>query len=100
MLFQVAENDQPSSPEEKNTTEPVPVVVEKSRKKKKAKTRSVKEQNHILMDIEKESSIDFFFQRQSRPRLTNTSERSRKKTVHTGLNGNYWNVSFTNKILN
>ncbi|CAF1193546.1 unnamed protein product [Rotaria sordida] len=69
-IVDVAENDADSSPEEKDIKEPVKVFVKKNRKKKSADTK----------------------RKQNRPRTTSTSDKQRKKTAHTGLNGNYWNV--------
>ncbi|CAF3379069.1 unnamed protein product [Rotaria sp. Silwood1] len=69
-IVDVAENDEHSSAEDKDVKEPVKGSIKKNRKKKSADMK----------------------RKQNRPKTTNTSGKSRKKTVHTGLNGSYWNV--------
>ncbi|CAF4391783.1 unnamed protein product, partial [Adineta steineri] len=69
-IVDVAENDEHSSADEKEKN-----VTNKVSSKTKRKTKRTSNTKR----------------KQNRPKSTSMSERSRRKTVQTGLNGNYWN---------
>ncbi|CAF4296163.1 unnamed protein product, partial [Adineta steineri] len=70
-IADVAENDEHSSADEKEKN-----VTNKVSSKTKRKTKRTSNTKR----------------KQNRPKSTSMSERSRRKTVQKGLNGNYWNV--------